>query len=120
LTSYSIFLPKQMVQMIGNSSFRNLQERGAVKTWIVGYFKESNNAQIADENNEIIENDITVVEYLDLRIEVSPNKLGWFYQVYDPRTIEILQCGNLETESKAIESAKKWIYWYQFESHNLD
>lgn len=101
-------LPASIVRKIGDSSFRNLQERGEIKTWMVGkYFSD---AKLIPGN----------YYYLGLQIKIvrcSRIETGYQYQVekywdwfvYDGYGSEMLASGESKTEECAIANAQKWI-----------
>ena len=109
-------LPVSIVRKIGDSSFASLQERGEVKTWIVGYTKDSSLLENSSDTDLIPGN----YYYLGLQIKIvccSRRSAGYQYQVekywdwyvYDDCGSEIIANGESKTEENAIAIAQKWI-----------
>ncbi len=109
-------LPVSIVRKIGNSSFASLQERGEVKTWIVGYTKGSSFLENRSDTDLIPGN----YYYLGLQIKIvrcSRIETGYQYQVerywnwfvYDGYGSEIIANSESKTEECAIASVQKWI-----------
>lgn len=109
-------LPVSIVRQIGDSSFANLQQRGEVKSWIVGYTKDSL-LPSDQKNDDLIPGNYY---YLGLQIKIvrhSRIEAGYQYQVekywnwfvYDGFGSEIIGNGESKTEECAIASAQKWV-----------
>lgn len=108
-------LPVSIVRQIGDSSFANLQERGEVKTWIVGYTKDS--SLLSDnQNDDLVPGNY---HYLGLQIKItrcSRIETGYQYQVeryytwyvYDRHGSEVIANGESVDEETAITNAKRW------------
>lgn len=108
-------LPVSIVRKIGDTSFENLQERGEIKIWMVGFNRDSSSL---DKNDaELVSGNYY---YLGLQIKIvccSRIEAGYQYQVerywdwfvYDGHGFEMLASGESKTEECAIANAQKWI-----------
>lgn len=93
LTQLFNLLPTQVVDRIASAGFKNLQNRGAIRTWIVGYTDER---------------EITF-QCFGLSVQAIKQPDCWEWRVIDTVGIDIIESGNSTTREEAITAAEAWI-----------
>ncbi len=116
-------LPAVIVRQLGDNSFASLQERGEVKTWIVGYTKDSSlpsdnkSDDLIPGNYYYLGLQIRIVRCFRLGDSEIQNYWDWF--VYDGYGSEIIANGESLIEEIAITTAQKWIDDFLCEEDNV-
>jgi hypothetical protein len=93
LTKLFNLLPAQLVERIACAAFKNLQDRGVIRTWIVGY---SPDKELTYECN-------------GLSIQILETSNSWDWKVLDGFGIDIVESGKSLTKEAAMLSAETWI-----------
>lgn len=96
LTKLFNLLPPQLVEQIANAGFKNLQDRGVIRTWIVGYLPDK---ELTYECN-------------GLSIQILKTSNSWDWKVLDGFGIDIVESGKSLTKEAAMLSAETWIDWF--------
>jgi len=93
LTKLFNLLPVAVVNCIGIHAFNNLQQRGVIRTWIIGY----------PPDKEL------TYEYSGLSVQLLELSNSWEWNVLDGFGIDIVESGNCPTKEEAMVSAEAWI-----------
>lgn len=96
LTKLFNLLSSEVVDRIASAGLKNLQERGAIRTWIVGYTDER---------------EITF-ECRGLSVQAIKHRDFWEWRVIDTVGIDIIKSGKSTTREEAITAAEAWIHWW--------
>lgn len=93
LTKLLNLLPVAVVNGIGTNAFNNLQQRGAIRTWIVGYPPERE----------------LTYECRGLSVQLLELNNSWEWNVLDGLGTDIVESGICPTKEEAMVSAEVWI-----------
>ena len=96
LTKLFNLLPAEVVDRIANAGLLNFQQRGVIRTWIVGYPPDR---ELTYECN-------------GLSIQILDKCSSWEWKVLDGFGIDIVESGDCPTKEEAMVSAEAWIEWF--------
>jgi hypothetical protein len=96
LTKLFNLLSAEVVDRIANAGLKNLQERGVIRTWIIGYPPDRE----------------STYECNGLSIQILDKRSSWEWKVLDGFGIDIVESGNCPTKEEAMVSAEAWIDWF--------
>jgi hypothetical protein len=90
-------VPPVVVRYIGNKSFANLQNRGEIKTWMVGYTQNSSlllNRDEADDDGDDDDFNLGDFDFDDFDLDAAPRTCGIQDDYIDRQISKISQYGD--------------------------